>query len=75
MKYLIEKLLEYKNDGEGLTFNKDYDVKNQLFTKVLISKQYNFYPKLVSLFETDCRSLKERLGENWYKNSFARYML
>lgn len=75
MKNLIEKLLEYDNDGLGLEFNENYDVKNQLFNKVLIAKQYNFYPKLVSLFENDCKNLKERLGENWYKNSFARYML
>ena len=75
MKSLIEKLLEYNNEGEGKYFNPDYDVKNQLFTKVYIAKKYNFYPKFVELFETDCKSLKERLGENWWKNPFARYML
>lgn len=75
MKSLIEKLLEYQNDGEGLSFNENYDVKNQLFTKVFIAKKYNFYPKLVALFEDDCKKLRERLGENWFKNSFARYML
>ncbi|MBO6119812.1 MAG: hypothetical protein J6P02_05050 [Lachnospiraceae bacterium] len=75
MKNLIEKLLEYNNDGEGKYFNPDYDVKNQLFSKVYIAKEYNFYPKYVELFESDCRSLKERLGENWWKNPFARYML
>ena len=75
MKSLVEKLLEYHNDGEGDSFNENYDVKNQLFTKVSVAKKYNFYPKLVSLFENDCKNLKERLGESWYKNSFARYML
>ena len=75
MRTLIEKLLEYDNDGNGSSFNKNYDVKNQLFTKVLVAKEYNFYPKLVSLFENDCKNLKERLGEKWYQNSFARYML
>ena len=75
MKSLIAKLLEHQNDGEGVIFNENYDVKNQLFTKVLVAKQYNFYPKLVPLFEDDCKKLRERLGENWYKNSFARYML
>lgn len=75
MKTLIEKLLEFKNEGEGLVYNPDYDVKNQLFTKVLVAKKYNFYPKLVHLFEQDCKNLRERLGENWYKNQLARYML
>lgn len=75
MKNLIEKLLEFDNDGEGLEYNINYDVKNQLFTKLFVAKEYNFYPKIVSLFESDCKNLKERLGENWYKNSFARYML
>lgn len=75
MKSLIEKLLEYKNDGEGQYFDPNYDVKNQLFMRVKVAKKYNFYPKLVSLFERDCKSLKERLGENWYKNPLARYML
>lgn len=75
MRTLIDKLLEYKNDGEGKVFNRNYDVKNQLFMKVLVAKEYNFYPKLVSLFENDCKNLKERLGENWYKNALARYML
>ncbi|MBQ7743921.1 MAG: hypothetical protein IJT67_03940 [Lachnospiraceae bacterium] len=75
MRTLIDKLLEYDNDGNGSSFNKNYDVKNQLFTKVLVAKEYNFYPKLVSLFENDCKNLKERLGEKWYQNSFARYML
>ena len=75
MKNLIGKLLEFNNEGDGQYFNPDYDVKNQLFTKVNVAKKYNFYPKLVELFENDCNSLKERLGENWYKNAFARYML
>ena len=75
MKSLVEKLLEYHNDGYGESFDKNYDVKNQLFTKVSVAKKYNFYQKLVSLFENDCKKLKERLGEHWYKNSFARYML
>ena len=72
---MIEKLLEYNNYGEGLCFNPDYDVKNQLFTKVYIAKKYNFYPKFVELFENDCKSLKERLGENWWSNPLGRYML
>ena len=72
---MIEKLLEYNNYGEGLSFNPDYDVKNQLFTKVYIAKKYNFYPKFVELFENDCKNLKERLGENWWSNPFGRYML
>ncbi len=75
MRTFIEKLLEYANDGEGIVFNENYDVKNQFFTKVCVAKKYNFYPKLVSLFENDCKGLKERLGESWYKNPIARYML
>ena len=75
MMSLVEKLLEYHNDGGGDSFNENYDVKNQLFTRVSVAKKYNFYTKLVMLFENDCKNLKERLGEYWYKNSFARYML
>lgn len=74
-KSLIEKLIEYRNDGEGLVFNADYDVKNQLFFKILIAKNNEFYVKYVTLFENDCKKFRERLGESWYKNDLARYML